>query len=98
METPRTLASRSEALWTTAALSQARHPQCYLLCRPQRLCLAAVAARPAALADFTSGVRGKYARRYAQGTNVVVLEPDVTKAFPNAEAVNSSLRALAVII
>jgi len=38
--------------------------------------------------DFSQGVRGKYARRYARGTNVVVLEPDVTKAFPNAEAVN----------
>ena len=48
--------------------------------------------------DFTGGVRGKYARRYAQGTNVVVLEPDVAKAFPDAEAVNSSLRALAGII
>ena len=48
--------------------------------------------------DFTGGVRGRYARRYAQGTNVVVLEPDVAKAFPNAEAVNSSLRPLAGII
>ena len=48
--------------------------------------------------DFSAGVRGKYARRYAQGTNVVVLEPDVARAFPNAEAVNSSLRALAQII
>ncbi len=45
--------------------------------------------------DFSGGVRGKYARRYAQGTNVVLLEPDVAKVFPNAEAVNSSLRALA---
>ena len=48
--------------------------------------------------DFSRGVRGKYARRYAQGTNVVVLEPDVARAFPNARAVNSSLRALAEII
>jgi hypothetical protein len=48
--------------------------------------------------DFSAGVRGKYARRYAQGTNVVVLEPDVARVFPNAEAVNSSLRALAQII
>ena len=48
--------------------------------------------------DFSAAVRGKYARRYAQGTNVVVLEPDVARAFPNAEAVNSSLRALAQII
>ena len=31
--------------------------------------------------DFSRGVRGKYARRYARGTNVVVLEPDVARAF-----------------
>ena len=48
--------------------------------------------------DFSHGVRGKYARRYAQGANVVVLESDVAKVFPNAEAVNHSLRALAGII
>ena len=48
--------------------------------------------------DFSRGVRGKYVRRYAQGSNVVVLDPDVAKAFPNAEAVNSSLRSLAEII
>jgi len=48
--------------------------------------------------DFSRGVRGKYARRYAQGTNVVVLEQDVAEAFPSAEAVNRSLRALAGII
>lgn len=48
--------------------------------------------------DFSRGVRGKYARRYAQGANVVVLEADVAKVFPNAEAVNHSLRALAGII
>jgi hypothetical protein len=48
--------------------------------------------------DFSQGVRGKYAHRYAQGTNVVVLEADVAKVFPNAEAVNTSLRALAGII
>lgn len=47
--------------------------------------------------DFSNGVRGKYARRYAQGTNVVVLEPDVAKAFPNSEIVNTALRALASI-
>jgi len=48
--------------------------------------------------DFSDGVRGKYARRYAQGTNVVVLEPDVAKIFPSAKDVNRSLRALAGII
>src|SRR3989442_10155792 len=48
--------------------------------------------------DFSRGVRGKYARRYAQGANVVVLEADVAKVFPNAKAVNDSLRALAGIM
>jgi hypothetical protein len=48
--------------------------------------------------DFSQGVRGKYARRYARGSNVVVLEADVAKVFPNAGAVNDSLRALAGII
>ena len=48
--------------------------------------------------DFSKGVRGKYARRHARGSNVIVLEPDVAKVFPNAEAVNTSLRSLAEII
>jgi hypothetical protein len=48
--------------------------------------------------DFARGVRGKYARRYQQGTNVVVLAPDVAKVFSNAATVNDSLRALAGII
>jgi len=48
--------------------------------------------------DFSPGVRGKYARRYTQGTNVVMLDPDVARAFPNAESVNSSLRALAQLV
>ena len=48
--------------------------------------------------DFSRGIRGKYARRYAHGTNVVVLESDVAKVFPTAESVNDSLRALAGII
>jgi hypothetical protein len=48
--------------------------------------------------DFSQGVRGKYARRYVRGSNVVVLEPDVAKVFPNAEIVNASLRSLAKIM
>ena len=44
--------------------------------------------------DFTGGERGKYARDYASGTNVVLLSPDVAEAFPNADAVNNALRAL----
>jgi hypothetical protein len=44
--------------------------------------------------DFTKGVRGKYADRYAAGSNVVLLAPDVASVFPNSEAVNEALRAL----
>ena len=47
--------------------------------------------------DFSEGVRGKYAERYAQGCNVVVLEPDVARLYPNAEAVNRALRAIAEV-
>lgn len=38
------------------------------------------------------GVRGKYVERYRQGTNMVLLEPDVAQAFPDARAVNEALR------
>lgn len=44
--------------------------------------------------DFSGGVRGKHAKRYAQGTNIVVLAPDVAAAFPTARAVNTALRKL----
>lgn len=39
-----------------------------------------------------NGTRGKYAKQYAAGTNIVRLEPDVAAAFPNDEAVNEALR------
>jgi len=38
------------------------------------------------------GVRGKYASRYREGTNLVLLAPDVAAVFPDAEAVNEALR------
>ena len=44
--------------------------------------------------DFSAGTRGKYAKRYAEGSNVVVLEPDVAKRFKTAEEVNKALRTL----
>ncbi len=44
--------------------------------------------------DFSNGVRGRYAERYAAGSNVVVLAPDVAQAFHDAESVNNALRAL----
>ncbi|HDH11289.1 MAG TPA: hypothetical protein ENG83_03650 [Nitrospirae bacterium] len=40
------------------------------------------------------GVRGKYAKQYHAGTNIVLLAPDVAKAFPTDEAVNEALRQL----
>ena len=39
-----------------------------------------------------TGIRGKYAQRFREGTNLVLLEPDVAKAFPNPERVNEVLR------
>jgi hypothetical protein len=42
--------------------------------------------------DFSGGVRGKYAPRYAEGTNVIVLAPDVAEMFPDSIAVNEALR------
>ena len=44
--------------------------------------------------DFGTLVRGKYARRVVEATNVVVLDPQVAKAFPNERAVNNALRGL----
>lgn len=48
--------------------------------------------------DFSDGVRGKYAARFARGSHVVVLDPDVAQVFSNSESVNRALRALAGII
>ena len=44
--------------------------------------------------DFSNAVIGKYAKQYAEGTNIVVLEPDVAKVFPDSAAVNEALRQL----
>ncbi|MGQ0545348.1 MAG: hypothetical protein ACT4P3_08465 [Betaproteobacteria bacterium] len=44
--------------------------------------------------DFGTLVRGKYAQRVSQASNVVVLEPQVARAFPNDRAVNKALRGL----
>ena len=48
-------------------------------------------------ADLGPLVRGKYAARYAKATNVVVIDPALTKAFPNTEAVNDALRGLLAV-
>lgn len=44
--------------------------------------------------DFSGGVRGKYYKQYMEGTNVVLLEPDVAKVFKDSESVNQALRVL----
>jgi len=48
--------------------------------------------------DFTDGERGKYAERYANGTNVVVIDPDLAQFFPDNESVNEALRNIVKII
>jgi len=47
--------------------------------------------------DFSQGVRGKYVQRFAQGSNVVILSPDVAEIFPDSESVNTALRLLAEV-
>ncbi len=44
--------------------------------------------------DFQGGRRGVYAERYARGTNLVALAPDIAEVFPDSEAVNTALRTL----
>ncbi len=48
--------------------------------------------------DFSKGVQGKYAKKYREGTNVVVIDPDVAKFFPDQDSVNQALRSLSEII
>lgn len=44
--------------------------------------------------DLRGGVRGKYYKEYAKGTNLVLLDPDVAAVFPDSESVNQALRVL----
>lgn len=48
--------------------------------------------------DFSNGIQGKYSERYEEGTNVVVIDPDVAKFFPDHDSVNQALRSLTEII
>jgi hypothetical protein len=48
--------------------------------------------------DFNGAVRGVTATRYAQGANVVVIDPEVLDVFPDSLAVNEALRALAPVL
>jgi hypothetical protein len=48
--------------------------------------------------DFSKGIRGKYSKRYEEGTNIVVIDPDVAKFFPDHDSVNETLRSLVAIM
>ena len=45
--------------------------------------------------DFSKGVRAKYAQRYARGTNLILLDPDLRDVFPSSESVNQALQTIA---
>ena len=47
--------------------------------------------------DFSKGVRGKYAKAYAKGTNIIALDPDVAEVFTDSKAVNDVLRIIALV-
>jgi hypothetical protein len=42
--------------------------------------------------DFSKGIRGKYAKRYKEGTNIVLLDPDVAKVFKTSSSVNKAFK------
>ncbi len=44
--------------------------------------------------EFSEGIRGKYAKQYAEGNNIVLLSPDVARYFPDSKSVNEALRLL----
>lgn len=48
--------------------------------------------------DFKDGIRGKYAKKFAEGTNIILLAPDLLKDFPDSDSVNKTLRALSGIV
>jgi len=44
--------------------------------------------------DFSNGIRGKYAQAYKEGVNIVKIDSDIMKFFPDAKSVNEALRTL----
>jgi hypothetical protein len=48
--------------------------------------------------DFSEGKRGVTAARYQEGTNIIVLDPSLLDVFPDSDAVNEALRALAPVL
>jgi hypothetical protein len=47
--------------------------------------------------DFSNARSNKYAKKYAEGSNIVIIEPDLVKFFPDSKSVNKALRALASV-
>jgi hypothetical protein len=47
--------------------------------------------------DFSKGVRGKYHKRFTEGSNVVVIEAELSRIFPDSRSVNQALRSLVSI-
>jgi hypothetical protein len=48
--------------------------------------------------DFSAGVRGKYVGRLKEGNNLIVIDPDAARTFPDHDSVNNALRHLAAVI
>jgi len=48
--------------------------------------------------DFSNGIRGKYAKRYKEGVNIIKLDSDISKFFPDSKSVNEALRTLIRLI
>lgn len=48
--------------------------------------------------DFSNGIRGKYTQQYNEGVNIIKLDDDVSKIFPDAKSVNNALQTLINLI
>ena len=48
--------------------------------------------------DFSGGVRGKYVSKYKEGTNLVILDPELIEYFPDSASVNEALKSLAKLM
>jgi hypothetical protein len=48
--------------------------------------------------DFSNGIRGKYAKAYKEGVNIIKLDQDVKKFFPDSKSVNEALRTMIKVL
>ena len=48
--------------------------------------------------DFSNGIRGKYAQQYKEGANIVKIDEDISKVFPDTKSVNEALRTFINLI